>query len=222
MLWLIIAGFAGATLLSINSETDDGSSDENYDASTGASSDGGLIKNDEGVVSGTEDNDLIDELHESSEIHAHLGNDFIEGSPDDDYILGEEGNDTIYGMSGDDWITGGEGADYIDGGAGNDTLWSGGGDTLVGGLGADAFGIMLDSVADPVNSGSFITKISGYASPDDTIILTSSQQLNLGDLHIALNAEGDQVLWVGDRVIAELSNSDRLILDEVRVDIVQP
>jgi len=88
-----------------------------------------------GVVTGGDGTDTlvsIENLHGSAYgdtlvgdeqdniVHAHIGNDYVEGNGGSDTLYGNVGNDTINAGSGDDFIYGGEDNDYIDGGEGND------------------------------------------------------------------------------------------------------
>lgn len=86
------------------------------------------------------------------------------GQPGNDLLLSGEGNDRLYGDDGRDWLYGQGGDDILDGGRGNDYLdgYSGGGlgtdrDTLIGGEGADTFGLGYRS------SGAYYLG-SGYAT----------------------------------------------------------
>ncbi|SUD13197.1 calcium binding hemolysin protein [Aquipseudomonas alcaligenes] len=64
--------------------------------------------------------------------------DLIEGYATSDRLLGYSGNDDIRGNSGDDYIDGGEGNDRIEGGLGNDTLIGGAGkDNIADGKGVN-------------------------------------------------------------------------------------
>ena len=72
-------------------------------------------------LEGTDGNDEMYPILESSSFKAGLGNDSIYGSDGDDVLEGEEGDDTLYGNGGNDVLNGGYGNDYLSGGDGNDT-----------------------------------------------------------------------------------------------------
>ena len=109
----------------------------------------------DGIVSGTEGDDLIDLYYTgdpdgdridagdailegakpnddyvlagagNDTVLAGLGDDEVYGGTGDDLIFGEVGQDTIFGEDGDDTLDGGEGKDRLDGGNGNDSLIGG-------------------------------------------------------------------------------------------------
>ncbi|MDT8855620.1 Hint domain-containing protein [Paracoccaceae bacterium Fryx2] len=99
----------------------------------------------DGIVSGTEGDDLIDLAYTGDPDGDRIdrGDAIIAGQgPDDDIVVAGGGNDTvlaglgndlIYGGGGNDVIHGGPGDDTIDGGDGNDTLHGGNGSDLVDG-----------------------------------------------------------------------------------------
>lgn len=72
-------------------------------------------------------------------------NDFISGSNRADTLTGGAGNDFLYGFDGHDTLSGGLGNDILNGGRGRDILTGYGGkgdsDLLIGGAGADVFGL---------------------------------------------------------------------------------
>ncbi|WP_186826968.1 tandem-95 repeat protein [Shimia ponticola] len=117
----------------------------------------------DGIVSGTDGNDLIDVAYEGDPdgdmvdandeilpgegpnddiilagkgddtVLAGEGDDDVFGGKGNDDISGEDGNDTLLGEDGDDTIDGGEGADTIDGGRGKDDITGGDGDDVIAG-----------------------------------------------------------------------------------------
>jgi CshA-type fibril repeat protein len=95
----------------------------------------------DGIVSGTAGDDLIDVNYmgdpEGDMVDA--GDNIFPGKgPDDDVILAGDGNDTVLAGLGDDDIDGGAGDDLILGGDGDDTILGGdGSDTVYGGAGDD-------------------------------------------------------------------------------------
>ena len=103
----------------------------------------------DGIVMGTDGDDLIDSSYVDADGDRVDGGDAIipGDGPNDDRIYGGAGNDTIlaglgddtvYGGAGDDSIVGGPGDDLLNGDAGNDTIIGGiGNDTVYGGEGDD-------------------------------------------------------------------------------------
>ncbi|MEP3677061.1 MAG: cadherin-like domain-containing protein [Sulfitobacter sp.] len=95
----------------------------------------------DGIVTGTDGDDLIDEDFEGDpEGDMVDGNDeFLPGEgPNDDIIEAGDGNDTVVAGEGDDEVSGGEGDDSIDGGIGDDELAGDeGNDTIAGDEGDD-------------------------------------------------------------------------------------
>lgn len=112
------------------------------------------------VLTGGDENDVINGLAGNDHITGGEGDDVIVGGPDTpvakerggdypdndeiyggggaDEISGGYGNDDIYGEGGDDALSGGAGNDLLDGGEGDDALSGGtGNDVLVGGEGDD-------------------------------------------------------------------------------------
>lgn len=114
----------------------------------------------DGIVSGTEAGELIDEdflgdpegdrVDNNDEILLGEGpnDDIIQAGGGDDTIIAGEGNDDVFAGTGDDQVLGGsgddilrgeEGADTINGGAGDDTIEGGDDDDVInGGDGADS------------------------------------------------------------------------------------
>ncbi|GGD32703.1 Ig-like domain-containing protein [Sinisalibacter lacisalsi] len=99
-----------------------------------------LMVND-GIVSGTVGDDLIDVNYmDDPEGDMVDANDAIlpGAQPNDDVILAGDGDDTVFAGLGDDHIVGGAGDDVIHGEDGNDTIIGGdGSDTVYGGAGDD-------------------------------------------------------------------------------------
>jgi Ca2+-binding RTX toxin-like protein len=95
----------------------------------------------DGIVSGSEGDDLIDAAYlgdpEGDRVDA--GDAILPGDgPDDDRIQAKGGDDTVAAGRGDDRVFGGDGDDRIAGEAGDDTLHGdSGNDTLFGGAGSD-------------------------------------------------------------------------------------
>jgi len=122
-----------------------------------------LLVND-GIVSGTDGDDLIDVNYtgdpEGDMVDA--GDNIFPGSgPEDDIILAGDGNDTVMAGLGDDYIDGGDGDDLIFGGDGDDTIIGGdGSDTVYGGAGDD---YIDTSGSNPMTDYGYLTIL-----PEDT------------------------------------------------------
>ena len=97
----------------------------------------------DGIVSGTDGNDLINAGYTGD-----VGGDMVDAGDnefsddptkaDDDIIEAGDGNDTVFAGNGDDLVNGGEGDDSLNGGMGDDTLnGDNGNDTINGGAGDD-------------------------------------------------------------------------------------
>ena len=82
------------------------------------------IANAAGIVSGTEDADVITGGDRPNQIRGLGGDDLIDAGGGDDDIYGGSGADQMYGSAGDDvfYISGGEGGDSVFGGEGADFL----------------------------------------------------------------------------------------------------
>jgi len=95
----------------------------------------------DGIVTGTDGDDLIDEDFDGDPQGDVVdgGDGFLPGEePQDDIIIAGDGDDTILAGLGDDEVTGGAGDDSIDGGVGDDAINGGSGDdTIAGGEGND-------------------------------------------------------------------------------------
>jgi Ca2+-binding RTX toxin-like protein len=112
------------------------------------------------IVAGFGEKDLINGLEGDDLIDGKSGDDVIIGGKGDDMIFGLDGNDTIYGGVGDDFISGEtdhdqlygeEGADILSGGAGNDYISGGSGkDVLKGDQGQD---VLIGGTEDDVLEG---------------------------------------------------------------------
>ena len=126
----------------------------------------------DGIVTGTDDGDLIDEDYTGDPEGDLVDNldEFLPGEgPNDDIIVAGGGDDTVLAGLGDDDVSGGDGDDSIDGGVGDDELdGDAGNDTLTGGDGSDTVtGGVGDDVID--TSGSDPRPDIGYPgvfSPD--------------------------------------------------------
>ncbi len=131
----------------------------------------------DGIVSGTDDGDLIDENYTGDPegdmvdnndeilpgegpnddiIQAGGGDDTIVAGEGDDDVFAGEGNDRVHGGPGDDILRGEEGDDTINAGAGDDTVLGGDDDDVInGGDGSDSIeggdGNDLITSSDPDN-----------------------------------------------------------------------
>ncbi len=81
--------------------------------------------NGDDVIVGTGSRDTINGRFGNDVICGMGGNDNINGQEGGDFIDGGEGDDNLIGQMGDDFIHGGEGSDHINGGQGNDTCVGG-------------------------------------------------------------------------------------------------
>ncbi len=125
---------------------------------TGGGPDGPSLQGVDGVVEGTDGDDVIDLdymgdpegdlvdgddavvplVGEQDVIVAGGGNDSVRGEDDEDVILAGSGDDTVLGNGGGDAIDGGAGDDSLDGGAGRDIVVGGDGDDTISGSNDDA------------------------------------------------------------------------------------
>ncbi|SMH55637.1 Ig-like domain-containing protein [Maritimibacter sp. HL-12] len=140
----------------------------------------------DGIVSGTDGDDLID-LDYDGDPEGDMvdANDAIlpGDAPNDDVILAGDGDDTVFAGVGDDHVKGGAGDDVIHGEGGDDTLIAGdGSDTVYGGAGDD----VIDT------SGSNPMTDYGYAPilPEDTDKEDDRDFVDGGD--------GDDTIFTGD------------------------
>lgn len=141
----------------------------------------------DGIVRGTDGNDLIDRDYidpwDADRVDA---NDAILGQdgPNDDRIDAGAGNDTVYAGLGNDSVSAGGGNDLVYGGAGDDSLYGGmGNDTIYGGPGNDQlFGgsgddsLVGDRGDDTITGGSGRDTVEGRQG-NDLIDTSGGQQL---------------------------------------------
>ncbi|MDJ0633489.1 MAG: calcium-binding protein [Xenococcaceae cyanobacterium MO_188.B29] len=86
------------------------------------------------VVEGTAEEDLLNGTAEADAIFGDRGDDVIFGNDGEDALFGEAGRDFLVGADGNDFLDGNKGGDRLLGDAGEDTLIGGNGqDTLIGG-----------------------------------------------------------------------------------------
>ena len=89
-------------------------------------------------IQGSPNNDIISALAGNDTVNGNQGNDNIQGNQGNDTLRGNQGDDSINGNLGNDVVLGGSGDDLLKGGNGNDTLeGETETDTLEGGRGAD-------------------------------------------------------------------------------------
>ena len=99
----------------------------------------------------------------------------INGFAGNDTLLGNGGNDTINGLAGDDSLDGGLNDDQVFGGAGNDTLLGGGGmDSQYGGAGDDGFTLTQDGLADVIDGGTGLDKLTLGFSLTAPVVMTGN------------------------------------------------
>ncbi|OFW80269.1 MAG: hypothetical protein A2887_06025 [Alphaproteobacteria bacterium RIFCSPLOWO2_01_FULL_40_26] len=89
----------------------------------------------------------------STNIKLKIDNGIIHGTDGNDVMAGTSGNDVIDGGKGDDVVSGGNGSDILFGGEGNDKIYSTGNssnDTLTGDSGSDIFVIGNDIISNDI------------------------------------------------------------------------
>lgn len=109
-------------------EYDDGSYDHGFAGTIDyvAVYDADVLAEGDGVVEGTEGDDLIDLAYDGDPDGDRIDNDdaILPGADaDDDVVAAGAGNDTVYAEEGDDTVFGGSGDDTLSGGAGDDVLY---------------------------------------------------------------------------------------------------
>ena len=112
----------------------------------------------DGIVYGTDDDDLIDEDYTGDpdgDMVDHGDNIFPGQSPNDDIIEAGDGDDTVFGGESDDTINGGDGNDVIEGGDGSDVITSGPG-PLDGALPDLGYPGLYESDDDPDNDRDYV------------------------------------------------------------------
>ncbi|MFE3835667.1 Hint domain-containing protein [Pseudogemmobacter sonorensis] len=132
-------GFTGETTFTY--EISDGNGGTDTATVTVTVTPGGVPGDRDGIVRGTDGNDLIDESYvDPTDGDRVDGNDAIipGDGPNDDRIVAGEGDDTIRAGLGNDTVWAGPGNDRVYGGPGDDLLYGGpGNDTLHGDAGDD-------------------------------------------------------------------------------------
>ncbi len=112
--------------------------DDLIDGDYAGDPDGDFVDNGDALLDPGPNDDRIFGFDGNDTIQAGDGNDLVYGGTGDDRAAGSSGSDTIYGQQGDDRLSGGTDDDSLSGGAGNDEALGGSGDdTLSGGTGDD-------------------------------------------------------------------------------------
>ena len=140
--------------------------------------DGDRIDNDDGVNGTVGDEDFV---------LARDGDDTVEAGAGDDLVLGEDGDDTLRGQDGDDILYGGDGDDTLEGGDDNDLLRGGSNDDILdGGDGDDViYGDTNQNIlsGDTENATTFAqyTESGAWTVVEDGTTTTLSQTMDTVD-----------------------------------------
>lgn len=116
--------------------------------------------NDSRTLYGTTGSDRLIGGADDNTIFGDAGDDIIEGNDGNDTLFGELGNDRLSGGNGNDTLFGEAGNNILSGDAGNDYLLAEGSevDILIGGAGADKFGLATAiAIANGVTTGKGVT-----------------------------------------------------------------
>jgi len=121
---------------------------------------------------GGQASDLIDPYATTTHMWAFgdLGNDTINGAPEEDYLDGGSGDDSINGLNGFDTILGGAGLDTISGGGGDDRIFGGDDNDVING----------NDGADFIDAGSGNDLVYGSTN-NDTILGGTGNDTLLGE-----------------------------------------
>jgi Ca2+-binding RTX toxin-like protein len=161
------------------------------------------------LITGTDDDDDIDNLYTINGGPPTDGNDQINGLARNDQISGLGGNDDIDGGSGIDALVGGAGDDHLIGGTGDDNLFGGAGnDILEGGGGLDV--LTGGDNNDQLDGGAGFDSLAGGAG-DDTLIIKLATDLRSGESYAG--GTGTDTLSIWDQVnisFAEVLDIERL------------
>lgn len=138
-----------------------------------------------GIITGSDDDDIISFLGDGVLVDAGTGNDIVNGSVGMDTLNGEAGNDQLFGLDGNDIIAGG---------GDNDTIWGGAGlDTLNGNNGNDF-----------INGGTEKDKLFGNGGDDEL-------RGSAGDDTLSGNAGADELYGGGGKDILLIDDDDTVI-----------
>jgi Ca2+-binding RTX toxin-like protein len=147
----------------------------------------------DGIVSGTDGDDLIDAAYtgDNDGDFVDRGDAILPGAaPNDDFIIAGAGNDTVRAGLGNDSVRGGDGNDELRGNEGNDSLAGGtGNDTLFGNDGNDL--LRGQNGDDSLNGSNGQDTLFGGAG-NDTLIGEDGSDLVQGDA-------GNDVIDTGGR-----------------------
>lgn len=138
---------------------------------------------------GGDGNDILQGGVGNDALIAGNGNDTLTGGYGNDYLYGQAGDDFLYGGAGNDYLLGGDGKDFLYGEDGNDVLdgsYDGYGDRLIGGKGADHFGIEPNDLDYPDDYSPYVEKdtIAHYLPRSGR--LSSDTAITVPDLHASL------------------------------------
>jgi len=202
----------------------------NYTVSDGALTDPAVVfvTVQDGIVTGTDDGDLIDENYTGDPEGDLVDNldEFLPGEgPNDDIINAGGGDDTIRAGLGDDEVSSGDGDDEIDGGPGDDLIdGNAGNDTIAGGEGDDTiFGSDGDDNLngqdgdDSIAGGAGDDAINGDAGDDSLDGNTGEDTLVGGEGDDFIDGgEDDDIVsgGVGDDTLLGGSGDDLLVGNE--------
>ncbi|WP_299149975.1 tandem-95 repeat protein [uncultured Tateyamaria sp.] len=171
----------------------------------------------DGIVSGTDEGELIDEDFEGDPQGDMVdnGDNIFSNDPedeDDDIIEAGGGDDTIRAGDGDDEVDGGTGDDIIDGGDGNDTVDGGEGDDLI----ETGNGDLAPDLGFPNDDGTPAPGFPfGFAADEDPEDDRDSVDGGAGDDTISTGDDRDTITGgTGDDVIDGGIDDDRITGDE--------
>ncbi|WDE02581.1 calcium-binding protein [Thalassomonas actiniarum] len=192
------------------------------------------------ILTGSEEDDILNGSVYADEIYGLGGNDVIEAGEGDDELYGEAGNDTLNGGADEDELYGGTGNDILNGGVGDDELYGGDGDdALNGGAGDDELyatdGINTlsgDEGADELYGGFGDDTLNGGEGNDSLDGRIGNDTLNGGEGNDSLNGnigndtlnggQGNDTYFFapgyGQDVVEDNSGIDKLVFD---VGIIQ-
>lgn len=158
----------------------------------------------DGIVSGTDGDDLIDLAYTGDPDGDMIDNgdailpgqgpddDIVEAGAGDDVVMAGDGDDNVHGGAGDDTLFGQDGDDILHGGDGNDIIIGGNGsDTVEGGAGDDVIDTSSTTDAGLPDRG-FPSYAGLPAVPADADIFNDRDVVDGGD--------GDDVIITGDDV----------------------
>ena len=131
--------------------------------------DTGSNRDPDGIVEGTFDGDIIDDLYDGDPDGDKVDNDdniFPGGDPNSDIIVAKSGDDTIVANQDKDLIFAGSGDDNVDAGAGDDTVFGGDGDDYIDGVDGEDV-LRGEAGSDTVVGGDQNDSLSGGLDGDE-------------------------------------------------------